>query len=490
MVFVVVAVALFCAQHDTPQQLDDQLYSHRPFGLKISDPIPTATHTPTNSTEIPTVSTTTSNVTSTPQLLRTVNIREPKHHHHHHSRVAPEHARAYKAMARALKDDDRNAQQLPETAKSRLNEYIVEKIDQLHVPSKTRQEGLDPQVLRMINRNRINGTANDTQPRYKYAIYNFAHETGMIPTANDPSQLSRPKLIVAISKEDDSPPEPKSDEEPERHVSKSRVLAYHLKNVVQAKASTDIAESSGLKIAAQSHSRACEGVSTGLSAYEQHMAFLTTGLAEELMTEMTESTGILRLILTPVVMVLMTPVVEKIKQKMSSGAANPMMDLLADLIFLPLVLLMSIAIVHLTAVELANQLIDSLTFRLTDFLAAILQRDVGTAVGEDVVAYLTLILRRIANPLLATSVGNFLMSILPQAIVDACTTAVTEAVGSKTARMLQPQVTAYLQCMYCYEKGMYCQQCWWNDDLSWQQREWFLGGDPNVGALDFDEGSY
>merc|ERR1712226_1717497 len=158
--------------------------------------------------------------------------------------------------------------------------------------------------------------------------------------------------------------------------------------------------------------------------------------------------------------------------------------MLADIIFTPLVLLVCFGMVSTIGEELANQLMDSLTFRITDFLASVLERDVGMVAGEDIIAFLGLVFRRIANPLLATSLANYLISILPQAIVDASVITITEAVGPKTARQLQPQVTSYLQCMYCYEKGLYCKQCWWSADMTWLQREWFMGGDTAVGALD------
>jgi hypothetical protein len=105
----------------------------------------------------------------------------------------------------------------------------------------------------------------------------------------------------------------------------------------------------------QTQSRMCLGIETGLEMYEQHIAFLTTGLGSEMVTELAENTGIIGMLITPVMMVIMQPLISKIKQKMDGAASNPMMDLLADLLFLPLVLLLSIAIVHIIAQELPNQ---------------------------------------------------------------------------------------------------------------------------------------
>jgi len=387
--------------------------------------------------------------------------------------IQPESMRAFRAIKEAMADDAGRLKPLPAKASAELNQYLIDNIDDLRPPSLAQplpDLNTMPEVVRQV-------TNNPDVPVFQYAT---SHGLVRPQSANLTLQTVHSRPLTS-------------------HKDQGRGVASKVRDQVRNHV-TDIGSREELSVAtatnstlwAQTHAlaRSCMGVTTGVELYDTHMAALTTGMASELTDYLAEQTGIIKLLIVPVVMILMTPVVEKLKQKMSSAGSNPIVDLLADLVFLPLVLLLSIATVNIVGKILPDQLLDSLVLRLTSFLAALLEKDVGSAVSQDMVSFIALALRKIANPLLATSVANFLISITPQALVDASATAVTEGVGTKTARMLQPQISSYLQCMYCYEKGMYCKQCWWNADLTWMQREWFLGGNPHIGALDFSEGSY
>ena len=74
---------------------------------------------------------------------------------------------------------------------------------------------------------------------------------------------------------------------------------------------------------------------------------------------------------------------------------------------------------------------------------------------------------------MAFMIATFITATIPTAITDAVTTAVTNLLLPKLTTALTAPVMNYYYCIYCYYYGDFCQQCFYDNDLTWMDRDWW-----------------
>eukprot|EP00300_Choanocystis_sp_HF-7_P038650 c5582_g1_i1.p1 GENE.c5582_g1_i1~~c5582_g1_i1.p1 ORF type:complete len:296 (+),score=49.64 c5582_g1_i1:1-888(+) len=209
----------------------------------------------------------------------------------------------------------------------------------------------------------------------------------------------------------------------------------------------------------------------------QDMAQVTTGLTEQVMTKMGETTeGILGMILAPLVMTLMSPATENINEKASPSLGSLLSDLLVLILALPLTLGVVQAFAHVLANILVNILTEGLTFALTDRLQSALENDAGRELGQMMITILSRWMRTELVPAASYTVSAYLVSVIPTALSNTLSSAVINSVSQPITNKLVSPVLAYYYCQYCYTYGSYCQYCHNNKDISSLDRAWWLGG--------------
>ena len=117
---------------------------------------------------------------------------------------------------------------------------------------------------------------------------------------------------------------------------------------------------------------------------------------------------------------------------------------------------------------------ESLVIALTSSLIASVKLNAGYVVVQNLIVIICEYLQNEFASVMAFLMATFLAGVLPTALTDAVTTGVTNLLLPKLTTALTGPVMGYHYCVYCYYYGDFCQSCFWNNDLTWMDRDWWL----------------
>ena len=123
---------------------------------------------------------------------------------------------------------------------------------------------------------------------------------------------------------------------------------------------------------------------------------------------------------------------------------------------------------------IANVVGESLVIALTSSLIASVKLNAGYVVVQNLIVIICEYLQNEFASVMAFLMATFLAGVLPTALTDAVTTGVTNLLLPKLTTALTGPVMGYHYCVYCYYYGDFCQSCFWNNDLTWMDRDWWL----------------
>ena len=209
----------------------------------------------------------------------------------------------------------------------------------------------------------------------------------------------------------------------------------------------------------------------------QEMTTMQSALVADVGTELKEGeqvSGIMSMILSPIIMMMIMGSRGSSSKKASPGAGATVVDVIVLVMTIPVCLSLAKALAYPMVNILANIIGEDLVSELPDKLVKEVKLHAGYVVAQNLVVIIVNYLQNELGPVMAFMIATFLTGTLPTAITDAVTTGVTNLLLPKLTNALSGPVMNYYYCIYCYYYGDFCQQCFYDNDLTWMDRDWWL----------------
>ena len=227
----------------------------------------------------------------------------------------------------------------------------------------------------------------------------------------------------------------------------------------------------GAGAAAELSASACAALASG------EMAQLSENLAADIGESIRESgraEGIMSILIAPIMMMMMPGAKGGSSQKSTAPVGGTVVDIVVIILTVPITLALATALSQPLGNIIANVVGESLVIALTSSLIASVKLNAGYVVVQNLIVIICEYLQNEFASVMAFLMATFLAGVLPTALTDAVTTGVTNLLLPKLTTALTGPVMGYHYCVYCYYYGDFCQSCFWNNDLTWMDRDWWL----------------
>lgn len=267
----------------------------------------------------------------------------------------------------------------------------------------------------------------------------------------------------------------------QRHARHQRRAHAIIRSSSWASAASDTEIGGGLGAATTSaaEARAEEGMEASACAAlsTEEMALMGEALVADtgaLLDEGHKAGSIISVILSPIIMMMMMSSRSGTSQKARPGVGATVIDVIVIVLTVPVCLGLAKGLATPMVNILANVIGEDLVTSLTEKLTKTVKLHCGYIVTQNLMVIIVNYLQNELGAVIAFMIATFLSGTIPQALTDAVTTAVTNLLLPKLTNALSGPVQNYYYCIYCYYYGDFCQQCFYDNDLTWMDRDWWL----------------
>ena len=268
----------------------------------------------------------------------------------------------------------------------------------------------------------------------------------------------------------------------QRHARHQRWAHAIIRSSSWAPAASDDAEIGG-GLGAATTSMAEAGAEEGMEASAcaalstEEMALMGEALVADtgaLLDEGHKAGSIISVILSPIIMMMMMSSRSGTSQKARPGVGATVIDVIVLVLTVPVCLGLAKGLATPMVNILANIIGEDLVTSLTEKLTKTVKLHCGYIVTQNLMVIIINYLQNELGAVVAFMIATFLSGTIPQALTDAVTTSVTNLLLPKLTNALATPVQNYYYCIYCYYYGDFCQQCFYDNDLTWMDRDWWL----------------
>eukprot|EP00299_Pterocystis_sp_00344_P018864 c9399_g1_i1.p1 GENE.c9399_g1_i1~~c9399_g1_i1.p1 ORF type:complete len:370 (+),score=85.06 c9399_g1_i1:370-1479(+) len=209
----------------------------------------------------------------------------------------------------------------------------------------------------------------------------------------------------------------------------------------------------------------------------QMMSMETSVLASSISNTLSErirmETTFPSFIIRPLMTVLLAPISQQIEKK-TGPFLGPILALLFTMALqIPLACHLVGYLCHQMGFHLSNVLIESLTYKSTDYIITALEGTLARDISGVMMTALARWFIQTVVPEVSNKISQLMPGVVTPGLASAVSNGVTMAITKPLTHALKGPVLAYYYCEYCYTYGTFCEFCS-NDDLETMNKSWWL----------------